>query len=259
MLAAARADRLAAPASRDARPSRERRLVAAALPGAPAASDREFRAPGGVVGEIPMEMIRLADAADRRADGVVLMERRSAHDAVPPDRDSSCVSPRRSISTVPDAIWWRVALICLHSQWPLLRPCRVVLPVRLAPGEREFWLRMCDAESRRSRPMRPGRRRPADRHRRVRPGARVARAGVPATLAVAPASAAGATASRRRRCCRSSASRPLLVTVASPREGSIEHETARRHAVMPRSSPGAGSSWSRSTRPCVAAGTTCSR
>ena len=47
-------------------------------------------------------------------------------------------------ATVPEALWWRVGLICLYQHWTLLRPCRVVLPVRLAPGEREAWLRLCD-------------------------------------------------------------------------------------------------------------------
>jgi hypothetical protein len=51
-----------------------------------------------------------------------------------------------AIERVPRAIWWRVALACLHPHWALLRPCRVVIPVRLDPGERELWLRMCDAE-----------------------------------------------------------------------------------------------------------------
>lgn len=46
---------------------------------------------------------------------------------------------------VPADVWWTVALICLHNHWPLLRPCRVELPVELPPGERELWLRMLDA------------------------------------------------------------------------------------------------------------------
>jgi perosamine synthetase len=50
------------------------------------------------------------------------------------------------LGAVPEAIWWRVALICLHSHWPLLRPCAVELPVRLTTGERELWLRLMDAE-----------------------------------------------------------------------------------------------------------------
>lgn len=47
---------------------------------------------------------------------------------------------------VPDDLWWVVALLCLHPHWPLLAPCRVELPVELAPGERELWLRMCGAD-----------------------------------------------------------------------------------------------------------------
>ena len=35
------------------------------------------------------------------------------------------------LTRVPAGLWWRVALICLHGHWPLLRPCRVRLPVRL--------------------------------------------------------------------------------------------------------------------------------
>ena len=45
---------------------------------------------------------------------------------------------------LPEDIWWTVALLCLHSHWALLRPCRVELPVELPRGEREFWLRMID-------------------------------------------------------------------------------------------------------------------
>jgi hypothetical protein len=47
---------------------------------------------------------------------------------------------------LPPALWWIVALLCLHSHWTLLRPCRVRLPVRLPPGHREFWLRLLASE-----------------------------------------------------------------------------------------------------------------
>lgn len=50
------------------------------------------------------------------------------------------------LTRVPESLWWTVMLICLHSQWPLLRPCRVHLPVRLRPGEAECWNRLMDAE-----------------------------------------------------------------------------------------------------------------
>ncbi|MGH9768857.1 MAG: hypothetical protein ACREAB_15605 [Blastocatellia bacterium] len=50
------------------------------------------------------------------------------------------------LARIPEGLWWTVMLICLHSQWPLLRPCRVRLPVRLRPGEAECWNRLMDAE-----------------------------------------------------------------------------------------------------------------
>ena len=45
----------------------------------------------------------------------------------------------------PDRLLWLMALLCLHSHWALLRPCRVHLPVRLGEGEKELWLRLLDA------------------------------------------------------------------------------------------------------------------
>ncbi|MBK8315131.1 MAG: hypothetical protein IPL01_14425 [Acidobacteria bacterium] len=50
------------------------------------------------------------------------------------------------LGKVPESLWWRIALICLHSQWPLIRPCRVMLPVRLMPGEAEAWTRLIETE-----------------------------------------------------------------------------------------------------------------
>jgi len=49
------------------------------------------------------------------------------------------------VRDVPMALWRTIALLCLHSHWTLLRPCRVELAWTLARGEREFWLRLVDA------------------------------------------------------------------------------------------------------------------
>lgn len=43
---------------------------------------------------------------------------------------------------VPESLWLRLAMICLHTHWALLRPCLVELPFYLGPGEREFWQRL---------------------------------------------------------------------------------------------------------------------
>jgi hypothetical protein len=45
---------------------------------------------------------------------------------------------------LPRSLWWRAALMCLHPHWAMLRPCRVVLPVDLGAGEREFWRRLIE-------------------------------------------------------------------------------------------------------------------
>jgi hypothetical protein len=54
--------------------------------------------------------------------------------------------PEIDLARVPRGIWWIVAIACLHTQWLLLRPCRVRLPVELEPEEIEVWLRLMDSE-----------------------------------------------------------------------------------------------------------------
>ncbi|HUB75469.1 MAG TPA: hypothetical protein VL977_00355 [Solirubrobacteraceae bacterium] len=50
-----------------------------------------------------------------------------------------------AIERVPLGLWWRLGLICIYPQLALLAPCRVELPIALGAREREFWLRMLDA------------------------------------------------------------------------------------------------------------------
>src|ERR1019366_314990 len=49
------------------------------------------------------------------------------------------------LARVPKALWWRLALLCLHAHWALLRPSRVKIPVRLPNGEKELWNRLVDS------------------------------------------------------------------------------------------------------------------
>ena len=57
-------------------------------------------------------------------------------------RFSLAFPPWIGVATLPDRVWWTVFLLCLHAQWPFLAPCEVRLPVRLGPGELEFWRRL---------------------------------------------------------------------------------------------------------------------
>jgi hypothetical protein len=55
--------------------------------------------------------------------------------------------PEVDLASVPEPLWWTVAMLCLHPHWNLLRPCRVELPVELAPAETEFWTRQVEVEA----------------------------------------------------------------------------------------------------------------
>jgi hypothetical protein len=52
------------------------------------------------------------------------------------------------LSKVPQGLLWRVALICLHSQWILLQPCSIEIPISLPPGELEVWQNLVNTELR---------------------------------------------------------------------------------------------------------------
>lgn len=52
------------------------------------------------------------------------------------------------LRAVPPALWLFVGIMCLHTQWLLLRPCRIVLPADLTAGEVECWRRLLDVETR---------------------------------------------------------------------------------------------------------------
>ena len=133
---------------------------------------------------------------------------------------------------VSPAIWWRVALICLHPHWAFLRPCQVVLPVRLPPGEREFWLRVCDAQVVALEAQIDG----SDTARTidlVESGAMAdpLEPGPDEGIAVACFSG-GRDSLTQAGLLHELGERHLLVAVSSPREGSVEHETPRRRHVM---------------------------
>ena len=49
------------------------------------------------------------------------------------------------LARIPGSMWWMIAMLTLHSQWALLRPCRVKIPFKLREGEAETWLRLIDS------------------------------------------------------------------------------------------------------------------
>ena len=63
---------------------------------------------------------------------------------------------------VPMRLWWMVFMLCLHVHWALLRPCRIHLPIRLAPEEVDLWLRLLGSYADTLDALNPGRKLPPD-------------------------------------------------------------------------------------------------
>ncbi|HWW61278.1 MAG TPA: aminotransferase class I/II-fold pyridoxal phosphate-dependent enzyme, partial [Thermoanaerobaculia bacterium] len=133
---------------------------------------------------------------------------------------------------IPDRVAWTIALLCLHPHWALLRPCRVLLPVRLAPGEAEFWLRLVDAQIVTLEAHRGGR----DTARTieiVESGASIANVAPLEERGLCAAAFSGGKDSLLQagllaELCPDA----LLVTTTSPMPPLRDHETARRRHVL---------------------------
>lgn len=136
-----------------------------------------------------------------------------------------------SPAAIPEAVWSYVAVICLHSHWPLLRPCRVTLPHAATPVEIETWLRLLDSECWSLDSIR----RDYTREREIvlEPGrvpARAAPVGPSARAATAYSSGRDSLVQTGLLC--ELTTRPLLVTVTSPMPGSHDHTSPRRRQVL---------------------------
>lgn len=138
------------------------------------------------------------------------------------------------LSVVPRSLWWRIALTCLHSHWVLLRPARVILPVQLPPGEKEFWLRLCDAATW----TLEGRIDGNDTARcidLVEAGPAFTNVTAPRTQNLTAACFSGGRDSLAQVGLLRELGEPfVLVTTVAPRPGSIEHESPRHREVMSR-------------------------
>lgn len=137
------------------------------------------------------------------------------------------------LAPVPESLWWRIAVMCLHAHWPLLRSCRVLLPVRLPPGEAEAWLRLTDAAvatleahvggedfGRSIEIVESGRMLP------LSPSAEARRGGVISCFSGGRDSIVQATMLSEL------GEKPTLVTVTSPVDWSHDHSATRRREVL---------------------------
>lgn len=141
---------------------------------------------------------------------------------------SGVLEPR----TLPESLWWTVVLLIVHSHWNLLRPCRVVLPLRLPPGEIEFWSRLLDLE-RASLELYRDR---GDFARTIAievTGKPLATGALPPVVDRFATAFSGGKESLLQACLLAEISaRPLLVNVQSPMPPLVDHSTARRTHVL---------------------------
>jgi hypothetical protein len=132
---------------------------------------------------------------------------------------------------VPEGIWWIIALACLSPHWPLLRPCRVDLPVTLGPGEAEVWLRLTDAAVATIETL-GGSGRLGREIEIVERGPLVPSVRVPESGRCATAFSGGKDSLVQAGLLAELTPRPVLVTTTSPMPPTEDHVTARRRHVM---------------------------
>jgi hypothetical protein len=140
--------------------------------------------------------------------------------------------PAVDLGAVPDSLWPRIALICLHSHWVLLRPCRVQLPFTLDAAEIEFWLRLMDASVQTLEAYR-GTEEYARSIELVCHGPALAGfTPLPDSPRCATAFSGGKDSLLQTGLLTELTARPLLVTTTSPMPPYVDHLTARRRHVL---------------------------
>jgi glycosyltransferase involved in cell wall biosynthesis len=136
------------------------------------------------------------------------------------------------LGRVPDSLWWRLALLCLHPHWPLLRPCQVVIPDALSPDETESWLRLTDAAVATLEAQAGG----GDTTRTIElisSGPSLSRPDHgPNGGGVVSCFSSGRDSLVQAGLLAELGEHPTLVTVTAPLPGSYDHQTARRREVL---------------------------
>ena len=140
--------------------------------------------------------------------------------------------PWIDVTTLPDRLWWTVFLLCVHAQWPYLAPCEVRLPVRLGPGELEFWRRLVASHLDTLEAYRTGET-PGRRIDLVDGGPLLAPFTQLADTAWCATSFSGGKDSLLQvGLLTELTERPLVVTTTSPRSDLHDHTTPRRRHVL---------------------------
>lgn len=135
------------------------------------------------------------------------------------------------LGRVPEGLLWRLALICLHSQWALLRPCRVEIPIGLLPGEKELWDRLIHAELATLNAY-SDRVQEAHKVEIVADGPNLKTTPVPISDRCATSFSGGKDSLLQTGLLAEFTERPVLVTTTSPMPPLEDHLTERRRQIL---------------------------
>ena len=136
------------------------------------------------------------------------------------------------LARVPEGLWWRLSLLCLHAHWALLRPCRVKIPVRLPAGEKELWDRLVDSAVQTLEASRGGRGTGRSVEIEEGPEPVAAWRPLPAGTRCAAAFSGGKDSLLHAALLAELTENPVLVATTSPLPPLHDHETPRRRQVL---------------------------
>jgi hypothetical protein len=140
--------------------------------------------------------------------------------------------PTVDLGAIPDSLWPRIAFMCLHSHWVLLRPCRVELPFTLDAGEIEFWLRLMDTSVQTLEAYRGTEECARSVEFACHGPALAGFTQMPDSPRCATAFSGGKDSLLQTGLLTELTARPLLVTTTSPLPPLVDHLTARRRHVL---------------------------
>jgi hypothetical protein len=135
------------------------------------------------------------------------------------------------LKRVPESLLWRVALICEHSIWVLLEPCRIDIPIGIPADELDLWRNLIRSEWTTLNAYRTA--------ASTEPAIEIVASGTPSTPEIQPASNRCATAFSGGKdslvqtgLLVELTQNPVLVTITSPMPLLDDHLTERRRFVL---------------------------
>lgn len=136
------------------------------------------------------------------------------------------------LAGVPERLWWTLFLLCVHVHWSLIRPCRVILPVRLDARELALWEALLARYADTLDAVNPGR--PLAGRVEIGTGDQPLEdaPAIPDQGRCAAAYSGGKDSLAQAGLLCEMGCRPLLVTTTSPMDGTTLHQSSHRRRAI---------------------------